>query len=184
MRKEMIDAYIASLKKSLGSNHRLVDARALQQLFKAEDYLGMIKFVRNGMNLDLRIQLGVVNSGGPKAAPAWIRMNSAISRPGTAAFRRELVTVYLRKSFLQESTFEQVAMAIAHEFSHVVLNSINHDLQNEEPAVDLTAMLLGYRDLYLKGCSILKLEHGIDWRRETVHSLGYLNKNEVEYAAE
>jgi hypothetical protein len=184
VRKEMIDAYTASLKASLGSNHQIADHRALRQLFKARDYEGMIGFVRDTMNLDLRVRLGIVNSGGPQNAPAWIRMSSAISRPGTSAFKHELVTVFLRRSFLEESTYEQVAIAIAHEFSHVVLNSIHHDLREREPAVDLTAMLLGYRDLYVTGCSTLRVERGLNWRRETRHSFGYLSKDEVEYAAE
>jgi len=38
---------------------------------------------------------------------------------------------------------------IAHELSHIVLSEIGHPLADSEEAVDLTAMLLGYRDIYV-----------------------------------
>jgi hypothetical protein len=63
-----------------------------------------------------------------------------------------------------------VAIAIAHELSHVVLDSIRHPLFREEKAVDLTAMLLGFRRLYLSGAHTEKGQ------------IGYLSEAEVNLA--
>ena len=140
--------------------------------------------------------MGLVNQGGPVKAPAWVSYSKPSPRLGTEAFRRTLVTVFLRKSFLAVSDFEPVVMAIAHELSHIVLFGISHPLEESEVAVDLTAMLLDYRDFYVAGCrrelrpkSIV--QHlgrffrrwlGVD--RQIFQTLGYLTPEEVRFAAE
>src|SRR5216683_2573342 len=92
--------------------------------------------------------------------------------------------------------FEEVAIAIAHELSHIVLFGINHSLQECEEAVDLAAMLLGYRDLYIAG-SFCEVRPASFWERlnlfiekrvtgverRTYRTLGYLTPEEVKYAA-
>jgi hypothetical protein len=93
----------------------------------------------------------------------------------------------LWKTFLQQSKFEEVVSAIAHELSHIVLNGIGHPLREHEPAVDLTAMLLGYRDMYVFGCERHEVHVSWGWysRLETHlhYKLGYLEPDEVRYAA-
>jgi hypothetical protein len=111
-------------------------------------------------------------------------------------FERTLVTVYLRKSFLENNKFEKVAMAIAHEMSHVVLNGLQHPLREEEEAVDLTAMLLGYRDVYISGAEyaevapsrfaaklVAELRRKVSGNRtRQYHWIGYLTPEEVCFA--
>jgi hypothetical protein len=113
--------------------------------------------------------------GGPDRAPAWIERPDPFPRNGTPEFKRAIVTVFLRKSFLLKYKFEHVVMAIAHELSHIVLFRISHPLEEVEVAVDLTAMLLGYSEFYFNGLELL--------RTESLGSLGYLTGNEIRYAA-
>ena len=135
------------------------------------------------MNIQVRLTLGLVNSGGHKTkdgreAPAWIRMPQRMPPYGTAAFRDPQLTMFIRKSFLAQSAYDEAAVAIAHEFSHVVLESIGHPLREEEKAVDLTAMLLGFRLLYKTACyKELHCYGGV-----TRKWLGYLNPTEVKIA--
>ncbi|WP_429034069.1 hypothetical protein [Bradyrhizobium sp. I1.14.4] len=135
----------------------------------------MVKLIRDGMRLDLRVRVALVNRGGPDRTPAWIERPDPFPRNGTPEFKQAVVTVFLRKSFLLKYKFEHVVMAIAHELSHVVLFRIRHPLEEVEMAVDLTAMLLGYSEFYFNGFELLHTE-----RRG---SLGYLTGNEIRYAA-
>ena len=135
----------------------------------------MVKLIRDGMGLDLRVRVALVNHGGPDRAPAWIGYPDPFPRNGTPEFKRTVVTVFLRKAFLLKYKFEHVVMAIAHELSHVVLFRIGHPLEEVEEAVDLTAMLLGYSEFYFNGLRLLHTER--------LGRLGYLTGDEIQYAA-
>ena len=150
----------------------------------------MLYQVKSTLHLDIKLALGLVNSGGPKNAPAWVEMPSLMPLVGTPAFRALTVPVYIRKSFIEESLFEQVVLAMAHELCHVVLNATSHPLRQQEEAVDLTAMLLGFRDFYVTGCQrrvemYVPHPHEAVWeKRHITYSHGYLTIEEVGYAAE
>jgi hypothetical protein len=192
----MIQSYLAELRQSLGARKPVLSDQ-LRSLYQARDYTSMVKFVRDSMGLQLRVRVGLVNEGGPAGAPAWVSRPTLMPRFGSAEFRETPVTVFLRKSFLQESKFEKVVMAIAHELSHVVLDAVGHALRECEEAVDLTAMLLGYRDVYVAGSEYLEILPDSLWERfrrslqrrfsgverRTFQSLGYLTPEEVRYAA-
>ena len=90
------------------------------------------------------------------------------------------VTVYLRKSFLQRAPFETVVMGLAHEFCHLVLDSTGNPLRRSEVAVDLTAMLLGFRDFFVTGCTYCYSVEGEEYRE----MVGYLSRDELLYAAQ
>jgi hypothetical protein len=195
IRTEMIQSYIAQLRKSLGGIQPVSEDR-LRALFEQQDYTGMVRLVRDNMKLDLRVRVGLVNEGGPVGAPAWVSAPKPMPRFGTIEFEKTLVTVFLRKSFVRSHKFEQVTIAIAHELAHIVLFGIGHPLQETEEAVDLTAMLLGYRDLYVAGSFVeiiptafwprlgLFIERNFERiERRTYRTLGYLTPEEVRYAA-
>ena len=177
-----IKGYLAQLRQALPCVAP-VSARALKSLHKAKDYEGMLRLIRQSMNVQVRLTIAWVNSGGHKSddgreAPAWIELPAHMPRYGTAAFRDLKLTIFLRKSFLAESTYDEAAVAIAHELSHVVLDSIAHPLRRVERAVDLTAMLLGFRLLYQIAC--YKEFHSE--RMVTTKGLGYLSPAEVNLA--
>lgn len=100
---------------------------------------------------------------------------------GTAAFKDTTIKMFIRKSFLEQSTYAKATIAIAHELSHIVLDSIQHPLRREEKAVDLTAMLLGFGHLYESACYSIErvdLFNNATWAR-----LGYLSPGELRIAS-
>jgi hypothetical protein len=175
IRADKINSYLALLHGSLGGSRASVSPIKLRELHDRHDYTGMVKLIRDGMGLDLRVRVALVNHGGPNGAPAWIKRPDPFPRNGTPEFKRTVVTVHLRKAFLLKYKFEHVVMAIAHELSHVVLFRIGHPLEKVEEAVDLTAMLMGYSEFYFNGFELL--------RTERLGTLGYLTGDEIRYAA-
>jgi hypothetical protein len=173
MRTQMIESHIGQLKGSFGFKKPIEDPR-LRDLYRGKDYLGMAGVMMSIFNIDLKLKLGLVNSGGPNA-PAWVNKPKRFPYLFSPQYRNTEVTVYLRKSFLAEVNFESTVLALAHEFSHIVLDSVNHPLKKHEEAVDLTAMLLGFRDIYVTGSVIRK--------NDVEHQFGYLSLEEVKYAA-
>lgn len=191
MRKQLIESYINRLRASFGPMRAPVKEEQLKTLHDAKDYAGMLLHVQSSLQLDMKLFIGLVNKGGPPAAPAWAEVPTVMPLIGTPAFRQSSVTVYLRKTFLAEATFETVVMAVAHELSHVVLNSTWHSLRKEEEAVDLTAMLFGFRDFYVTGCrsnGTIEMRAPTDtengYIKVSANHYGYLSREEVGYAAE
>jgi hypothetical protein len=182
---EEIKKYLSQLRQVLPNVQPVSTAKlkSLKSLHKARDYEGMVRLIRQSMNMQVRLTVGWVNSGGHKTkdgreAPAWIELPQRMPPYGTAAFHDLKLRMYLRKSFLAQSTFDEATVAIAHELSHVVLESIGHPLREEEKAVDLTAMLLGFRLLYKTACyRELHYQGGM-----TQKWFGYLNPKEVNAA--
>lgn len=148
-----------------------ISVRQLKALYRARDYEGMVRFVRTSMNVEVRLLVGWVDSGGKEMAqaPAWIEMPVNMPYYGTPEFKKLSIKMFVRREFLRDG-YDRVAIAIAHELSHVVLESIHHPLRKEEKVVDLTAMLLGFSRLYMTAA-----------HTET-SKLGYLTPSELEAA--
>ncbi|MDD2657627.1 MAG: hypothetical protein PHD04_03140 [Candidatus Pacebacteria bacterium] len=187
MRKELIESYIDSLRASLGPVRQPIAEDSLRFLHNKKDYAGMVGHVKSSLRLDTGIRLGLVKKGGPDA-PAWVVKPTNMPLFGTASFRQLVITVYLRKSFLETGCFEEVVCATAHELCHIVLDAIKHPLRRQEEAVDLTAMLLGFRDFYITGCrSVRDVSSQEDvcagHRIIRTRTQGYLTYEEVGHAA-
>jgi hypothetical protein len=175
MRKALIESYVNQLRASFGKVRLPIEEEKLRFLYDEREYGAMVHHIKTILCLSMPIRLGLVNKGGPNA-PAWIERPPYMFLFGAWLSQRRTVTMYLRKTFLAESGFEQVVLAIAHELSHLVLYGTGHTLRDQEEAVDLTAMLLGFRDFYVTGCRISS--------RYQVSVVGYLTPEEVGYAAE
>jgi hypothetical protein len=182
VRTKMIKSHIALLSTRL-CRKQPVERAPLLSLYYARDYPGMVRLISNDLMLqDLRFRVGIVNSGGPDV-PAWISLPRQMPAYGSPEFKGMRVTVFLRRSFLENSRFETVVLAIAHELSHVVLDAIGHVLRTEEEAVDLTAMMLGYGEYYRVGCRYSRTERFWYRSRGIETKVGYLTPEEVVYAA-
>jgi hypothetical protein len=130
----------------------------------------------------------------------WIETPKAMPIYGTAEFRRIRVVVNARRDILQTKPFACVVAGFAHELCHVVLFATGHKLQNEEKAVDLTAMILGYENFIADAevvrregtvlsilLMLLLLPFGIGFWRGTSKKtwrLGYLTRVEADFARE
>lgn len=188
MRQAQIESWIQALRTSFGPVRVPIDGEVLQELYNKGDYGRMLYQVQSALHLDMRARLGLVNSGGPDV-PAWVVGSVNMPLFGTPAFRSTEVTVYLRKSFVEQARFEEIVLAMAHEMCHVVLNATRHSLRRQEEAVDLTAMLLGFRDFYVTGCrtvtekKLSRTESLAGWKGYVTSSHGYLTYEEVSHAA-
>jgi hypothetical protein len=143
----------------------------------------MVRLIKRTMNVEIDIRLiwvpdGAVKEGPMKEALAWVELPPELPPYGSEAFRETRLDMYVRLPFLDESIHDQAAIVIAHELSHIVLESIGHPLRKCEKAVDLTAMLLGFRRLYVLGShKARRLQNGIQ-----IRDLGYLTQDEVKLA--
>jgi hypothetical protein len=104
---------------------------ALRSLHVAQDYKGMVRLTKQVMNVEVSLRIvwvpeGAAETGATKGAPTWISVPKEMPAYGTKAFKDMRLDLYLRRSFLQRSSHDRIAIAIAHELSHVVLDSIHH----------------------------------------------------------
>ncbi|GAG14361.1 unnamed protein product, partial [marine sediment metagenome] len=78
------------------------------------------------------------------------------------------------------------AMVIAHELSHVLLYSLSHPKKENEFYTDLTAIILGFQNIFQNGRKITEtdVEHGImsTTTRMQTTTYGYLNDNQFNFA--
>lgn len=169
MRRDMLEYYIKNLRRSFGLRPPVPEEN-MRRLYDAKDYHGLTGAIMSTMNINLRVNLGLVNSGGPNA-PAWLSRPGALPPVYSPLYQNTVVTVFLRRSFLAEARFTSVVLAISHELSHVILDSVYHELRTKEEAVDLNAMLFGFGSYYIKGAEMR------DGGR-----IGYLTQDETAYA--
>jgi len=195
-RKQAFKIATEELVTSLGGIKRPVEITdiALRTLYRDGDYEGMVKNIRDHMKLRVRILLRISHdeNEGMRGAPAWICFPKSMPSYGTSEYDRLVVTIFVRRSFLQRSTFEAVVVIIAHELSHIVLEAIGHRLRKYEKAVDLTAMILGYRLFYLVGSTYTPRPTDF-WEKIVMYynvrlfghrpyrKLGYLSEIEIKY---
>src|SRR3989344_3743018 len=136
---------------------RKVPRTELRALYDAGDYKGVVDAVKRGMGLDMRLFLARTHKVPPglsKKAVAWVTLPEKYMPPyGSKEFRAMFITVSIRHSFMNTATFEEFVTVVAHELSHIVLDSIGNVWKRHEPAVDLTAMLLGYGEFYEEASS-------------------------------
>jgi len=156
----LIQNYLDQLLNTFGRVAPPIDSAVLKNLHKQRNYAAMLGWIKNSMNLDLRVGLRVVEAS-EKTNPMWIELPAQMPAYGTHEFRQTRVVVNVRKELIETKPFGWVVAGFAHELSHVVLFSIGHALQDEEKAVDLTAMILGYQT-FIAGAQI-KTTYGRLW---------------------
>lgn len=202
VRTGMIVEYIRDISASLGGIRPLAQEEKLRTLHRRKDFVDMIGHIKTEMRLGMRLRVGLVNNGGTPKTPAWIHLPDPMPLYGSKEFEDMVITMHIQKPFLREHPFEMVVAVMAHELSHVVLTGIWHRLHQEEMAVDLTAMILGYRDFYRRGCEY-SIQSEMDYetpfvdevfsfqripaheeRITTTHRAGYLTRQEVVFAAD
>ncbi len=186
MRQALIQSYVQQLRASFGPLRPLVSEEELRALYDAGEFGRMMYRVKESLHLDCRVRLGLVNSGGCNPqAPAWVVRPDVMPIFGSEAFRQTEVTVFIRKPFLAKATFDATVIAMAHELCHPLIDAMHHPLWDKEEAVDLLAMLLGYRDFFVTGCRTVRKVNPRFHGGTTyyLHEVGYLSFEEVSYAA-
>src|SRR5262249_32009460 len=141
-----IKSHIDELVQSLGGGLvQSVETKTLKRLFRDENFPSMLGWIKNSMRLELRVGLRIVDGQGYKH-PMWIEWTDQMPAIGTTQFNNTRVVINATRNILSEQPFGWVVAGFAHELAHVVLTSIGHPLEDDEKAVDLTAMILGYDD--------------------------------------
>jgi hypothetical protein len=162
-----------------------VPVQAIKKLHRKGDFGGVVRLIRQTMNVGVNLTLHWTS--GPPAhekAQAWVKIPPAMPYYGTPEFKALKVDMFILKSFRDTSTWAEFAIVIAHELSHVVLDSIRHPLRDEEKAVDLTAMLLGFSFLYRDAAHTLtRTRTGFKTYTYKDTDIGYLSEWEVIAAA-
>jgi hypothetical protein len=155
-----------------------IDLAPLERLHKAHDHKGMAQLIKRLMNIeDVTFQIFWVPDGAAKEqkdAAAWVELPSDMPFYRSKEFKEMTIKMFFRKSFFQQSC-DHAAFVVAHEFSHVVLESIRHPLRKCEKAVDMTAMILGFGRVVESIChTVRQVGDQIE-----IRTLGYLNQGEV-----
>jgi hypothetical protein len=176
-----VKAYIDGLRRALPYVPP-IPVQEIKALHRERDFGAIVRLIRSTMNVDVGLTLHWTNGPPPKGlemAKAWIKLPKPMPYYGTPAFKDLKLDIFILKSFATESTYHQFTIAVAHELSHVVLESIEHPLRSQEPAVDLTAMLLGFSYLYRTAAhTVRRVGYNVTQRSQ----LGYLSKEEMDTA--
>lgn len=159
-RFELINNCVGQLAQSLNGVKKPIDVEPLREFYKKGEYREMFKLVRNAMGLDMRLVVGYWNNG-PSINPARVYIGNPRLLPklGSKDFREIKITVLIKNKFLKSAPFESVVLAMSHEMAHVVLAALRHPLNNLankddlEVATDITAMMLGFVDMFESGYS-------------------------------
>lgn len=150
MRELAIHSKIVMLTASLRGVRKPVDTTYPEVLFGARKYTEMYAWVRRSMGLDIRLFVKYTERAGLNGAPAWVETPAGMPLYGTAGFRSFSFRTYIWRKYLETASAQMVIRTIAHELSHIVLAGLCHPLQKDEPSVDLTLMILGFRDVLME----------------------------------
>ncbi|MEK7628642.1 MAG: hypothetical protein AAB421_04485 [Patescibacteria group bacterium] len=167
-----IEEIFLTLLRSLKRARSPVEETRLRALYKEQRYTEMVGVVREALNIPIGLRVGYVNSGGDERNPAWIILPNPMPIFGGSEFKRLEVTMFIRRSFIAMAPFETIVIAMAHELCHIILSGTRHPLCHEERAVDITAMLLGFAELYEQGTTFIVRRPTTPVVRPTVKNLG------------
>jgi hypothetical protein len=162
-----------------------VDLAELERLHRARDHKAIVQIVKRLMNIEeitfkvFWVSDGAAQDPNLRDAPAWVKLPSEMPFYGSKEFRQMTIEIFFRKSFFEQS-YDRAILAVAHELSHVVLESIRHPLRKCEKAVDMTVMLLGFSRLYELACH---KEQRIG-NTLNIQTLGYLSRDEARLVNE
>jgi hypothetical protein len=180
----VIKNYIDDLLQSIGGAIPDVEPRVLKTLFKQKNYPAMLGWIKNAMRLELKVGLRIVDKIEGEH-PMSIEWSKPIPHIGTKEFKNYRVVVNARRDIVDTKPFEWIVAGFAHELSHVVLFSMGHKLQEEEKAVDLTSMILGFGDFLVgakQSTSETTSRIGYSVTSTKTDWLGYLTIPERDFA--
>ena len=172
-----VKAYIGQLRQALPYVPP-IPVQEIKAMHRKRDLGGIVKLIRNTMNVNVRLTLHWTDQVRGDAL-AWVSLPEKMPYYGTPEFAKIRIDMFIRRSFAEARPYNEFAMAVAHEFSHIVLDSIHHPLRREEKAVDLTAMILGFSYLYRRGAHTVER---VGLNRYANRRLGYLSERDLDAA--
>ena len=181
---KIIKNYVDDLLQSIGGSIPTVEPHVLKRLYKQKDYPAMLGWIKNAMRLELKVGLRIVDKI-DDAHPMSIEFSKPVPGIGTKEFKNYRVIVNAGREIFDTKPFDWIVAGFAHELSHIVLFLIGHRLQEEEKAVDLTSMILGF-DKFLvnakRSTSDTTWRAGLSRTTTKTEWLGYLTIPERDFA--
>lgn len=168
---------LASITKTLKNSFPVINPinrNLLEGLFNEKKYTEIFSVMKNHMGITCRLSVKCITTKrNPSDSPATVDIPENFPLFGTSAQKNLVIKLTFYKE-LTDSFFVFI-MAISHELSHIVLNSVAHPLKTSEEATDITAMILGYGLYYELGNTTFKEENF----KRYFSKLGYLSFEEV-----
>lgn len=183
VRKEVME-YTQSLLETFRFSPRhelpLSVVPGLMEYWEQGSVADIVSELKRHMNVRCKLRVGVVRSGGPCDAAAWVKIPDPFPFFGTPQYDNTELTIFIKKSMIEDYAFDTAIACVAHELSHIVLESIRHEHRKKEEAVDITGMLLGFKRFFLRGCYQSKevAQYGV---RE---KFGYLTEEELVWVSQ
>jgi hypothetical protein len=202
--KEYLDCAIETLYKNLGVRED-ISTWSLYHIFTRGNVEETLTKILRHIGLPVKINISYVpinydpvnsplNSfksqslvvGGGKNAPAitaQVRIPQNIPIYGTMTLIDFPIDVKLSDNI---NDYPETFFAImAHEFTHVLLHSMQHKEKESEVHTDIAAMFLGFREVFSKGRKISKEHTEYSFSESITHretiTYGYLNDNNFAY---
>ena len=155
LRRAQIDEYIAALTKAIGRPRTPVLEDELKKFCRDDNLAEMILFVAASIGMGkLKVRVCCDAPSGETSKLSW---PSPVPVFGTREFKNLILTLsvsrsddlfFLRGLFISPS--ERMICWSARSMAKLLLCSILHPLGNTHEAQDLAAMILGYREVYLR----------------------------------
>jgi len=202
IRQGMIEVYTQKLCASLGGVYPPINPEKLKKLYEEKKFVEIAHYIQTNLRINLQLRIKFENFRGPDNAPAWIGIPELMPLYGSRTFNQLILTIHVWKSFLK-NPFEAIIRSFAHELCHIILRALSHELQYKEEAVDLAAMIFGYRNFFRTGSQykeIIKQEKNGPFFKKIIdflsgnskkqknvirtHTFGYLTLDEINFAAD
>lgn len=139
---------------------------------------------QNGGNQFHSTHLAKVNQHGSEGITAQVTIPSSLPFYGSSALNGCPINVKISENCTEHPVV--FAMIMAHELSHILLYSLSHSKKENEFYTDLTAIMLGFQNIFQNGRKITKtdVEQGFmsTTTRTQTTTYGYLNDIQFNFA--
>jgi hypothetical protein len=128
------------------------------------------------------------HESGAEGITAQVLIPSYLPMYGSSALKDFPITVKISENCTENlSVFTSV---MAHELSHVLLYSLNHPHKENEFYTDLTAMMLGFKNIFSNGRKVTNTKTTNEYvifatittKETTTTTYGYLNDEQFDFA--
>jgi hypothetical protein len=124
------------------------------------------------------------HGSGSEGITAQVTIPGSLPFYGSSALNGYPINVKISKNCTEHPVV--FAMIMAHELSHILLYSLSHSKKENEFYTDLTAIMLGFQNIFQNGRKITKtnVEQGFmsTTTRTQTTTYGYLNDNQFYFA--
>ena len=133
---------------SVGVRPKISQYRMLQYAnsYRRGDYSGIMDMLAYDIGLQVRVSIQFVGDD----FPYLMRISVADSPVPTYDAGRESIAIRIRKSMCAYA-WEIFIATLVHEFSRMLLHSLNHPLCSSEIAVDVCSLVLGFGPVMEQG---------------------------------